>query len=474
VGKLLLLILLAGVAVVALAQPWIGVVVAYLFAILQPQAIWYWNFEGLRPVLWVLLPTLFGFFLALARKDFDFATLKNRRVLFMLILWFFYALSYFVGPYVDVRGPYRWTEPDWAFSTLNKILLIFFVGCLCINDERKLKALCGVILLAGGYLTYWANMQYLSGNVMGRLAGPVDIYGTGVYADENDFAMVFVVAQAFFWYMGFATRRILLRWGLWLVIPFAWHAIFLTASRGGLVGIGVTILLMALRSKNRMLGLLIIPAFAIAYVWQAGDLMRSRAQTIDEYRTETAAATRLEAWEAAASMIVTHPITGVGLASFGPAFPDHSTNKPRVAHNTFFQIAAESGLIAGAMYALLVITSLVALWKNGERLRDSDSGTSTVYLINEATLVGFTGFAVCSMFLSLPLSEIFYWLCLVTNAVLFVSSRAATAPAQTAASARQRFPRPFPGRRAGVAAQAQGRFRPGGPEGSGQNEHHGR
>ena len=38
-------------------------------------------------------------------------------------------------------------------------------------------------------------------------------------------------------------------------------------------------------------------------------------------------------------------------------------------------------------------------------------------------LVAFFGFAVCALFLSLQMSEIFYCLCMLVNAVLFVSAR---------------------------------------------------
>ena len=195
----------------------------------------------------------------------------------------------------------------------------------------------------------------------------------GAYADENSFAMLFVIGQPFLWYMAQGMKQRWLKYAIWLVIPFTWHAVFLTASRGGLIGIAVTTLFMAIRGKSKVLGFLLIPAFAGAYFWQAGDLMKERAGTIGEYRTETSASTRLEAWTAALGMVRDHPVTGVGLGSFGPAFPDYSDKKPREAHNTAFQISAESGAIAGVMYLLVVVVSIVALWRNGTRLAISAS-----------------------------------------------------------------------------------------------------
>ncbi len=424
-GRIFFLALLSSVSVVSLTRPWIGVVCAYLFAILVPQAVWFWNFEELRPVYWVLMPTLVGFAFSLFRKEYDFSAIMNRRNFFLLILWLCFTLSYYVGPYVDDMGPYRFTDPSWAASIFNKTFLLYFVACLCIDSEKKLKALVYVLVVSVVYLVYWANDQYLSGRFFGRLGGPVDMYGVSPYSDENNFAMLFVTLLPYVWFAGFFFKQRLIRWGLWLIIPFGWHAIFLTGSRGGLIGVAISILVMAMRSRQRLLGLALIPALIVAYQWQAGDVMKERTATISEYSTETSASSRLEAWAAALKMISDHPLTGVGLNSFGPAFPHYSDTKPHEAHNTLLQITAESGIFAGTAYLLVVVASIVGLWRQGSRLRliESEPGTNTLYLISEATLVALCGLFVCTMFLSLQMFEIFYCLCLTVNAILFIGQK---------------------------------------------------
>jgi probable O-glycosylation ligase (exosortase A-associated) len=423
VGKLFFLTVLSSAAVASFARPWIGVACAYWVALLTPQAIWWWNFDGVRPVYWVMLPTLTGFCVALFRQQYDLSAVRNWRVRFLIALWLAFTISYYFGPYVDYRGPYRFTDASWVFGTLNKILLLCIVACVCVNDVRSLKSLCFVFLFSALYLAYWANDQYFSGHLFGRLQGPVDLSGTGIYSDENSFAMLFVVATPFVWCIGHLVSKRLLRWALWLTIPFAWHALFLTASRAGLLGIAVVTLLLALRSRKKVLGLALVPGFVIFYAWQAGDLMQERAETITDFRTEASAASRLEAWNAALGMIADHPITGVGLASFGPAFPDYSQKKPREAHNTLLQISAESGIVGGTMYLLVATTTIAALWGNARRLRKTrlTSHARELYYINEATLISLCGLLVCSMFASLQIYEIFYFLFVVANGTLFAS-----------------------------------------------------
>jgi len=428
-GHILVILVLASVALLSIVRPWIGVVCAYLLVVLDPAAIWFWDFGDVRPALWVLLPSGIGTVLGILRGAFDPTILLSKRNLFILILWLCLNISYYLGPYTHVPGPFRFDDPDMSLDLINKMMLLYFMACLCIDTEQKIKALFLVICGSAVYLIYWGNMQYFSGRLMGaRLAGPTSLQGSGVYTDENDFAMVFVVAQPFLWYLGLAFRRTVWRWGLWLVIPFCWHAVFLTASRGGLIGLAVTILLIAIRSRSRLLGFALIPAFVFVFLWQGGGLMKSRADTIASYQEDPSAEARLQSWRAAFHMIAAHPFTGVGLASYGPAFPHYSNYKPREAHNTLLQITAESGIPAGLMYLLIVISVITSLWRaaNHGNRRDADSGGRSLHIINEATLVSFCGLVACSLFLSLQLFEIFYCLNVLANAVLYVERRAAS------------------------------------------------
>jgi O-antigen ligase len=419
-GQITLYIVLFGTSIFSFVAPWIGVVFSYLIAILVPQNIWWWNFQDIRPVFWVMIPTIIGFFIKLLNGEYDINRLKNPRNAFLTILWIFFILSYFFGPYTDLTSLYRFHDSSYVFSLVNNIFILYFLGCLCIDDEKKIKWLGMSIIIGTIYLTYWANDQYLSGKQFGRIMGPTGLSGKGIYVDENAFAMLFVTGIPFIYFYSFLFERWIYKATLWAIILLGWHAVFLTGSRGGLVGLGATIVLVALRSRKKAVGLLIVLCFIAVYAWQAGGLMRSRAGTISEYETESAASTRLEAWEAAISMISKHTLFGVGLTGFGPAFMENSDNMPREAHNTFFQISAESGLVAGIMYVLVVISCIKNLWLNGNELKITKQGTTSffLYLINEATLTSMVGLATCSLFLSLQVYEIFYYLCLITNSIL--------------------------------------------------------
>ncbi len=418
-GEIVLYALLVLTCGAALLQPWIGVLAGYLFILLAPQHIWWWHFSDVRAFELIAIATMIGTALAVLTNRARIGRAVSRLNVFLLVWWAAVAVSYYFGSYVSVVSPWRFFDPESVFDIVNKAFLFYFVAVLCVDNDRKLRYLVYVGLFSTAYLIYWINMQYLGGHY-GRLGGPRSLTG-GLYVDENMFAMFFVVMLPFVYYAGLAARHPLARYGLWLIIPFGWHAIFLTGSRGGLVGLAVTLLLTSLRSAHKGVAVLLIPLFLAAYLWQGGPIMKDRAQTIAEYESDSSAQTRFQAWDAAAGMILAHPLTGVGVASFGPAFPNFSDHQPRVAHNTFLQITAESGLSAGIAWLLVIVTALRGLWRRPSPAPDpeADIDSRFVHYMNDALLVALSGFAVCSLFLSLQIFEAFFYLMLLTNYLLY-------------------------------------------------------
>ena len=415
-GKIILIFLFIVNAIYSLWNPWFGVSLGYLFNILAPQYIWWWHFQGLRPFQLIAIPVLIGFIIAIFRGMVDFSILKNFRFYSVVILFLSLFISFFFGTYVNVINEWAFFKPNLVAVALLKILTFYVIALCCIDNKIKLKIFSLILPISVFYLTYWANLRYLSGHIFVRLHGP-SAWGAGYYTDENCFAMIFVLGIPFFFFLGWYLKKWYFRLPVWLIIPFAWHAVFLTASRGGLLGAAVVSVLAGLRSPKKLLGIMLIPAFIIAYIWQGGSTLKERAQTITEYEQESSARTRLEAWQAGFRMVLAHPITGVGLASFGQAFPDFSDKKPRVAHNSFIQVMAESGVIAGLAYVAFLISCLFTAFKS----RDFFEPESFFYYLSDAVLISLFGFIVCSLFLSLNTLEVQFYLAILANSIAWIA-----------------------------------------------------
>ncbi len=424
-GKILLYLILALTTLFTLINPFIGVSAYYLLAILGPQYIWWWVFGTARISFLVGGITLVSIFSRLLTGRLNTKFLFTKINFFIFLLWLAIAISYFFGPYVD-DPRFKIFPPDKLFIDSIKIFFFYLLSSLVISDFRKIKLFSLIIVFSALYLTYWANMQYINHNWhqfnMGRLQGPISIYGTSIYKDENVFAMLFVTAIPFLAISPLLLDKYfkpkILRFSFWLSIPFSIHAIFLTASRGGLLGLFSISFCASFFSRKKIFFIfLVVPLLILFYNWQAGDIMKHRSETIEQYQQESSAQQRLHAWIGGLRMIEKYPITGVGLGSFITALPDFYPTNPRVAHNTLIQFTAESGLLAGFSYIMIIIL----FYKNSfyilRRLNcfSEDQDIFHLKMINIANTISFTGLIICSIFLSLNFYEIFFYLLLINN-----------------------------------------------------------
>lgn len=415
-GKFLLFAVLLGTGCKTLMTPYIGVIAYYLLAILGPQYIWWWNFEGLRSSFIVALSTISSFLLAAAQQRFNYNFFFSKINLWVLVLWASLVFSYLLGPYVSILGD----KPIEQIKYMNKIVFFYFLATIIIDDLKKLKMLSYVMIISSLYMIYWANSQYFTSNYSafnhGRLMGPYSLDGGAIYKDENGFAMFFVTGTPFLFYWGqYLAKNIYQKYMAWLIVPLGWHAVFLTGSRGGLVGIAATLAAGVFFSQKKKMAIALIPLLIIAFQWQAGELLKNRSTTIVDYEGERSAETRIEAWTAAIQMLKAYPITGVGISCFLRAMRDFSTKQARQAHSVPFQFGAEAGILALLSYVLIVFQFFVNSLKINKHLSVLKEYLSvdeykTLSYLNESSTASFFGLFICALFLPLNYYEIFYYL----------------------------------------------------------------
>jgi probable O-glycosylation ligase (exosortase A-associated) len=366
----------------------------------------------------VTAPLLVGAFFAMLRGSLHLDAVRNMRVLMLTGVVALCGVSLLFGPYAsqDTQGI---RNADYVFDIQLKLVLLLIVASLTASSERPLTVLAWMAVVSCTYLVYWANETYLSRGWVLRLGGPTDPSGTGPYADENNFGAFFVACLPFVWYLAKETHNKLLRVALLLIIPFGWHAIFLTGSRGALLGMAVVLIFIAARAGQRLYGALLILAFVLAFAYQAGDVMKDRAASIDDYNEDQSATGRLDSWKAAIGMMRAHPVTGVGPGAYVFAFRDFSDKQVLQAHNTYFQIGAEYGPLAAAFLLIAIALSISALHRRSKQLRlvRNEEKWKRLYAINEATLAGLVGIFVCSLFLTLQLFGILYFLLFMANSI---------------------------------------------------------
>jgi len=409
-GVVILYLLLMTTVIRSFKHQETSVYAYYLMSIMAPQYIWFWIFEGI-PAFTIAAGTAIAVFIFQSfNKKLDFSVYRYKQNILLIIFWLMFNLSDFFSPIGAFSSA---TSSILVLDIFNTIILMYFISLPLINSEKALKVL--VLLFAGLvlYYVYWSNDQYFSWNIRqfsyGRLMGPFK----SPYTDENKFGMIFVTGMPFLLFGIFYFRSLILRGIFGLGLLFLWHSIILTGSRGALLAIAVSTLLAYFLIKSRTFGVLLVAGLIAAVIYQGGTLLTRTTDTIDvaESQSEAPIDPRVQSWEVGFELIKQYPLLGVGVQRFQEAtriyFPGRT---PYVAHNTFLNFAANTGLINGLIY-------LGFYWlqfKRFRRIRKTEvDHKSTMSYINNATMTAFTGFYVGSMFLDLIIYEPFYFLLLL-------------------------------------------------------------
>ncbi|WOJ98280.1 O-antigen ligase family protein [Congregibacter brevis] len=287
-------------------------------------------------------------------------------------------------------------------------MLFYFPLVLLIDDKKKFKSLCLVLVGTCIYYTYWANERYLSGEMWaytlnGRLRGP------GVYRDENAFAVMFVCCLPFLFVVALELRSKWLRYGILLsAVPLGWHSVFLIASRGALLGLTLSSLAIGRMFRSKTMVLALGGLLILAVLTQGGVLLSRSTETVEVRAQEDRPLDpRLVTWKAGYLVMLDYPLLGVGAERFqlvGAAYLPPDTKRVQVIHNTFLQVASQSGIPAGLIYLWFFYR---VFWKTRTL---TDSKRFALWRYKYALDASLIGFFVCAIFLNLLINEFLYLL----------------------------------------------------------------
>jgi O-antigen ligase len=345
---------------------------------------------------------------------------------------------------------FRWTAS--SYSTRIELLLLLadlIVLFLAVQAFRTLEDWRGFVWFGMGFgflVSIFAILQHLTSN--GKLYWFREIrYGGipfGPYVNRNHFAgfaeLVLPLALVPL-FLGRVRRE---RWpvvGLLAVLPMG--ALFLSASRGGLVSfgaeLGVLALVMILRremGKQWLAGVAVLLVALLLVSWLGVGQILQRLSSVQllEVTAGKRASMRRDTWR----IFLTHPLAGTGLGTLQVVYPPYETlydgKIVNHAHNDYLEALAETGLLGGLCCAwflgVLLSQSLMRL----RQLNHSFAGALQC-----------SGLVACSGFLVHSLVD--FNLHIPSNFLLFLlMAHLATAeiapPGQPASSQRRRHRNP--------------------------------
>ena len=226
-----------------------------------------------------------------------------------------------------------------------------------------------------------------SGLVMWR------VRGLGFMSDPNDLAQAIVMVLPLLWGRFRKGRIIRNLWSVWLPGMLLGYTIYLTHSRGALIGLA-SLFFFGLRDLLAIGGVLAaIAGFAGGRGFSSG---------------EESASDRIEAWYEGLGMLKNHPLFGVGYFNF----TDHHH---LTAHNSFVLCFAELGLFGYFFWVALLVLTYQGMSQVIRESAADDPARRMAVLLRSS----FLGFMTCAWFLSRTYAPTLYILLALCTAVWY-------------------------------------------------------
>ncbi len=257
------------------------------------------------------------------------------------------------------------------------------ISLLLIRDATALRRYIWGTILGSAFVIYYAIYAVI-------VRTPYIVYqggragAYGMYANQNDYSFIIIMALPFAYLYLRTCRSFWQKLILLSVIVGGVVGVMLSLSRGGILALVLEFLLLVgvtMRGGRRVL---VLGVMATLGAGAAIHLFAARAANEAGYYTlKDSEDTRFQLWHAAVAVFEAHPILGVGsdrFAEFAYQYaPISRDDKGKVAHNTYLEVAADTGILGLGSFLLM----LKAIWKS---VKDASLEGSTGDGIVEARL----------------------------------------------------------------------------------------
>ncbi|MFQ5605277.1 MAG: O-antigen ligase family protein [bacterium] len=291
-----------------------------------------------------------------------------------------------------------------------KSIIIYLLVINLVTSKRRLYWCIAMILTAlqisffyGLYILY----QGASAVLQGQTAYEAITRLIGLSHDPNIYAATLVaflpVPLFLFFYAETRSQRV----GGFLLFAALVAATIMTFSRGGILSLGLVLLMFVIKKRHYRSVLFISLIGAVVALFLIPAEIWDRFSAISNVRGDASVNERWQLLTNAWRLFLENPLLGIGLGNFQDiSIQFISRHQP--AHNIFLEIAAETGLPGLAVFLGLIWITL-RYFEDSRRLFIQKKRPHLAYLA-EALKLGFFGFLISCLFLSLQQDTQFWML----------------------------------------------------------------
>jgi exopolysaccharide production protein ExoQ len=371
------------------------------------------------------------------------ATVVNRKKIRIAFVaahpQFFAVLCFFL---VWVTLSITWSEfPSKAIEPVSRYVLnafLFLIVFTAVRNRQHVRWLVGAFVASSTLSGAYGLVVPPAPGAEDRLAGTI--------GEPNQLAAVLVAGVVLAAALAVVEwKQPLLRIGLLGAAGICLLATFLTLSRAGLIALAIA-MIAAIAVAGRWRG----PVFAFAAVALASLIgffaviaTPGQQARVTEFGGGSG---RSDIWTIGWRMVQAHPVHGIGVGQFplssvhyllAPGAiqrSDYIISTPKVAHNIYLQILAETGVVGLIPFLVIIGFSLRCALRAARKFQQQ--GDMHMELMSRAVLVGLVAILVADFFASEQFSKQLWLLLGLGPALLAIAGRTEGEAADEAAALR--------------------------------------
>jgi probable O-glycosylation ligase (exosortase A-associated) len=300
-------------------------------------------------------------------------------------------------------------QPDLSAQPLleyGQIVLMALLVPLVIRSLDDLKWLLVIMAFSIGAVGFKFG-------AFGLAAGGTRFNGGigGLMSDNNTMATGLAMGIPLCWCAFMVINSKVIKAGFGVLLVGSISAIVMTHSRGGALAAGAVLLMIAFRSKRRLITFALLSVATVPAVYLVKDTYFDRLGTLEHVDAESSAASRIVLAKAAVAIWRDYPVLGVGFGGLNERrivgdYVEGGGHSDYMIHNTYLQMLVDSGTFAFIIYVCLLFGTILWLWISARRVRLCNPGQEIYPLALQTSLIAF---AVGTISLSQIRFDFFYY-----------------------------------------------------------------
>jgi probable O-glycosylation ligase (exosortase A-associated) len=299
-----------------------------------------------------------------------------------------------------------------------KIQLITFVTIMIMQSKERIHWLVLATVVSFGFYGVKGGVFALLSGAEYRVWGPPGTF----FEDNNAMALVLVMLIPLVRYLQLSTENKWYRLACVFTMSACALSIIASYSRGALLASGVMTFFMIVKSRRRgaiLAGLLLVLPLALTL---APDKWFDRMSTISEYKQDSSAMGRINAWWFAYNLASDRPLVGGGFGTFNREIFARYAPDPEDfhdAHSNYFEMLGQHGFVGLFAFLLLGYMAL----RNAKWIRRNTRDNPDLKWANDlSSMIGVSliGYFVGGMFLRLANFDFYYQLVAIVVVTRYV------------------------------------------------------